>query len=102
MPSTRLRITQAVDSMNWEMLAPVGYIFLILGPPAGAYLVFVGIRDGFMRKRILSQRNPDEYYVGWRAVVQGSILVGLGLVFVAGPIMVFICCNLPPVPWTSG
>jgi formate-dependent nitrite reductase membrane component NrfD len=68
--------------MSWEMLAPIGRIFVILAPLAGVYLIFVGIRDGLIRKRILSQKNPDLHDVGRQAVVRGLIFIVLGLVFI--------------------
>lgn len=68
--------------MSWEMLAPLGPIFVILGLPVGAYLIFVGIRDGLVAKRMISQKNPDLYDVGGRAVVRELAFIGLGLVFI--------------------
>lgn len=68
--------------MSWDMLAPLGHIFIILGLPVGAYLVFYGTRDGLIRKRILRRKNPDLYSVGRQAVALGLIFIVLGLFFI--------------------
>jgi hypothetical protein len=69
------------------MLAPIGFVLTSLAPLAGAYLVFVGIRDGLVAKRMLSQRNPDLYDVGERAVVRGLVFIGLGLALIVIPVL---------------
>jgi len=70
--------------MNWEIFGIIGRIFVALGPPVGAYLVFHGITDGVLKQRILS-RHPDTYAVGRQAVILGMIFVALGVfLIVAG------------------
>jgi formate-dependent nitrite reductase membrane component NrfD len=68
--------------MSWDMLAPVGILLVILGLPVGVFLVFHGIRDGLLRKRILSRKNPESYSVGRQAVALGVLFIMLGLFFI--------------------
>lgn len=73
--------------MNWEMLAPLGIVLTILAPFVGAYLVFYGIRDGLVRKRILSRKNPEVYSVGREAVTLGSLIIVFGLFLVVTAVL---------------
>lgn len=73
--------------MNWETLAPIGFIFVMLGLPIGGYLVFHGVMDGLIRKRILSRKNPEVYSVGKEAVALGLVFIALGLFFIVSGIV---------------
>jgi hypothetical protein len=64
--------------MNWEMFGIIGRIGVILAPFLGAYFVFYGITNGFLKQKILS-RHPDTYAVSRQAVILGMIFVALGV-----------------------
>lgn len=68
--------------MSWDAFAIIGRILAVLAPLVGAYLIFVGIRDGLIRKRILSRKNPELYDIGRQATVRGLIFIVLGLAFI--------------------
>lgn len=81
--------------MNWDALAPLGRIFVILGLPLGLYAVVHGVKNGLIRKRILSRKNPDSYAVGTQAVILGLIYIVFGMFLVisgtVGLILILKC-----------